>query len=523
MADTALEAALQAERREIEVQPARRDAPMGAVGEAPLPLLLAVLGEFRRRRLDYGYWRSRRRLPVALSGRSDLDLLIARTQQHRACAILLDSGFKHFPDLPHREEPGVSSWLGYDEASGRIVHLHLHFRLVLGPPLLKTYRLPWEAALLRRAEWHPSVPVRVLDAASEALLLAVRASTEASAIDPVALHQRRARRQKFEADRQDLRPRLERASLRALAGEVLAADVADLVADACFSPQPLARQLRLRRGLRRELSAYRVCSPVEAQLRLAARAVLWAAGAINKRFLHMPRPYGRRAPAGGCVAAVVGVDGSGKSTVTAALRAWLGAEIDVMPVYFGTGAGRPGLLLLPFKPLVPLVRRLFPVKPRGASHGRVSDRDPGPLYSLLLAVWAIAAAAEKRMKLRAAYRAAGRGLVVVADRYPQNEDADYSDGPLLPRLRRVPRRLRYAETRIYALAGRLAPDLVLSLEVTPQTAARREPDMDAAVIRTRIAALRRLVFGGARVVPVDAERPLAEVIRSLKKEIWSLL
>jgi hypothetical protein len=64
---------------------------------------------------------------------------------------------------------------------------------------------------------------------------------------------------------------------------------------------------------------------------------------------------------------------------------------------------------------------------------------------------------------------------------------------------------------------------VLKLEVTAETAARREPDMDAEARRQRIEAARRLAFPGARVVRVDAEQPLEEVIRSVKREIWGLL
>src|SRR6266550_3371064 len=80
---------------------------------------------------------------------------------------------------------------------------------------------------------------------------------------------------------------------------------------------------------------------------------------------------GCRAPGGGCVAAVIGVDGSGKSTVVAAIRAWLGQEIDVVPIYFGTGSGRPSLLLWPFKLMVPLITLLLRTKPQGASHGKI--------------------------------------------------------------------------------------------------------------------------------------------------------
>jgi thymidylate kinase len=364
----------------------------------------------------------------------------------------------------------------------------------------------------------------VLDPASEALLLVARAALELRRTDPVTLRHWSATTRKFELDRQGLAARLDRATLRHRAAEAFVdGDLADMLVDALFGRRPLERQRRLRHRIRRELAAHRAYTALEARLRSWTRAVLWAAGGLNKLVLLAPRPWSRRAPGGGCVMAVIGVDGSGKSTVVAAVREWLGPEVDVLPVYFGTGAGRPSLLLLPFKMMVPVFTRLLATKPRGASHGRISDRAPGPLYSLLMMVWATAVAVEKRIKLRAAHRGAGRGLVVVTDRYPQDEDVSYNDGPLLPRLRYAPRWLRRFEARAYALARRLPPDLVLKLEVTPETAGRREPEMDPAVIRRRIEAARRLAFPGAHVVRVDAERPLDEVIRSVKREIWSLL
>ena len=498
-------------------------AGLATPSDGSLSLLRDVLGEFHRQSVSYCYWKSSRRLPAALAGESDLDLLISRSDQHRAQAILLECGLKLFPDVANRLDPAVSSYLGFDEASGRLVHLHLHFRLVLGEPLLKIYRLPWEDTLLDRAQMHPTLRVRVLDPASEALLLAVRGALEPSRIDPVAARHWSATQQKFERDRQDLAVRLDWERLRRRAHEVFSDDLASGVADAVCSLRPTAGRRRLRRRIRQELAPYRAYGGPEARLRGMSRALAWAFGNLNKRFLHLPRPWSRRAPGGGRVVAVVGVDGSGKSTVVANIRDWLGAEVDVMPAYFGTGDGRPSLLLLPLKMLVPVITRLLRTKPRGATHGRVSDRPPGPLYSVLMLVWAAAVAAEKRLKLRAAHRAARRGLVVIADRYPQDEDLGYSDGPLLPRLTRAPRWLRLFEARSYALARRLPPDLVIALEVSPETAARREPAMQAAAVRLRIEGLGRLAFPGARLVRVSAEQPFSEEIRTIKREIWGLL
>jgi hypothetical protein len=508
----------------------KQDAPpkldlIGRSGadNAILPLLLSVLNDFQQQNLSYCYWKSSRRVCRGLTGEGDLDLLVASGDQHRAQAILLARGLKLFPCVATRDHPAILSFLGYDEPSGRIVHLHLHFRLVAGNSLLKNYRLAWEEAILSRAIVHPILPIRMLDPVHEAVLLIVRSCLELRRSDPIVLRDWENAKLKFALDRRELAARIDRASLSSRAAELLDHDLAGMIADAIYGEPTLKDRRRLRRRIQRQFAAHRTYNGFEAGLRSLGRAVIWAAGTFNKRLLWAPRPWSRRAPGGGHVVAVIGVDGSGKSTIVTTVRAWLGQEIDVLPIYFGTGGGRPSLVLWPFKLLVPLITLFLKTKPKGASHGKISDRPPGLLYSLLLTVWAAVVAIEKRIKLSAAHRGASRGLLVVTDRYPQNEIPGFNEGPLMSRLTSVPLWLRRFEARAYSLAHRLPPDLVIKLIVKAETAARREPDMDPAVMRRRIAAVPRLAFPGARVVCVDAEQPLSEVMRAVKREIWRLL
>lgn len=499
----------------------RPDLPRA--GAAPLELLRILLSVLQREAVAYCYWKSSRRLAEVLAGDADLDLLVGKDDQHRAACSLLGCGFKLFPCVAYRDHPAILSFLGYDEPSGRILHVHLHARLVAGERLLKNYRLPWEQAILARAMLHSPSQLRMIDPASEAVLLAVRACLELRRRDPITLLHWQATRRKFALDRESLSARVDRATLRSRAGEFLSDDTAAWLVQAIFDEEKPEPGPRLRRAVARDLAAHRLYNAAEARLRSAGRAVHWFFGGLNKRYFHLPRPWGRRAPGGGCVIAFLGVDGSGKTTVTAAVRSWLGAEIDVMPIYFGTGDGRPSWFLLPLKLTVPLFTRLLQQKPRGSSHGTVSGQAPGALYSLFLTVWSTVLAMEKRSKLRAAHRGAARGLVVVADRYPQDEILSYNDGPLLARLARAPEALRRFEAGAYALARKLPPDLVLKLDAPPELLAIREPTMDRGVIRERVDAVRRLVFPGARVVRVDATQPLADVIRAVKREIWRML
>lgn len=493
------------------------------IDESSLSLILMVLGDFRRQAIRYCYWKSSHRVRPVLAGEGDLDLLVARHDQHRAQAILLSRGYKRFPSVSMRDHPAIDSYLGYDEPSGRLVHLHLHYHIVTGERLLKNYRIPWETEILARAIPHPTWPVNTLDPASEATLLAVRACLELRRLDPVTLRGWRRTVTRFRLDQRQLAGTVDRAQLATRASELLGDKLGPMVADTICDGAPLDKNRVLKSAIRKHFAPYRSYHALEARLRGAARALHWAAGTLNRSFLHLPRPWNRRAPGGGCVVAIVGLDGSGKSTVNANIRAWLGSEIDVMPVYFGTGDGRPSLLLLPFKWMVPILTPLLKKKPQRASHGKITTETPGLLYSLLLIVWAAVVARERRGKLIAAHRGASRGLVVVTDRYPQNEIDGFNDGPLLTHLAWAPLWLRRREAATYALARRLPPDLVIKLKVSAKTVKQREPNMDSTVIEDRIEALPRLTFSSSHVVVINAEQPLADVLAAIKQEIWRIL
>ncbi len=502
--------------------PALQSSPV-AVGAAEAPALslpLTVLDELRRERISCCYWKSSRRIEAVFAGDGDLDLLVAQRDQHRAQAVLLGCGCKRFPSTAMRDHPAIESYLGYDESSGRLIHFHLYFALIVGEPLHKNYRIPWERDLLSRAIPHPTLPIKILDPATEAVLLMVRVCLELRRLDPIVLRDRRAKLAGFALDHKRLAAMVGRGQIAVRAAELLGERVGLMLADAFSREAAFARGRGPWRAVRRQLAPFRTYNTLEARARALARAAQWAAGGLNKSVLHLPRPWNRRAPGGGQVIAIIGIDGCGKTTVNSHVRAWLDGEVDVMPLYFGTGGGRPSLLLRPFKLMLPLATRLLKTRPKGSSHGTISNAAPGALYSVLLMVWATVVAREKHSKLLAAHRGARRGLVVITDRYPQSQIGKFNDGPLLTRLAWAPKWLRRREAHVYELAERLPPDLVIKLIVTPDTAARREPTMDLAVIRERIAVIPQLRFSGARVVSVDAEQPLADVIAAVKREIW---
>ncbi len=495
--------------------------PAGGPGLAPAPYV-RLFEAFARDGVAWCGWKSPRRLPDAFAGRADLDLLIARADRHKAARILTDCGFKLAPDAPGRADAAAASFLGFDPLTGALMHVHAHFRLILGPPLSKNDRLPCEAGFLARCRELPDSGFRTLSDPDAALLLFVRAQCERSLLDPVHMRRRVAIEEKFRQDFVGLAP-LDEEALRRSAAEIFDDELAKEIARVIVEGDPLAPSAGLRRKVARALAPYRLCGGFEAPLRRAWRTTMFLFGAFNRRYLQTPRLWGRQAPGGGAVIAFVGVDGSGKSTATNNVRDWLGAEIDVIKIYFGTGDGAPSLLLAPIKFLAEAFARVVKTRPKGASHGRISDKPPGVAYSVLFALWAVAVALDKKHKLTVIQRGLRRGFVVVTDRYPQNEIEGFNEGPLLHRLPRAPAWLRRFEGAIYERARKTPPDLVLKLHVGPETVARREPEMSRPLIDRRVENVKRLRFAGAKIIDIDATAPLDQVTDAVKRAVWETI
>jgi hypothetical protein len=502
------------------------DAEASESEHPPLAALRALLAAFDAAGVPHCHFKSNQHLAAALSGETDLDLLVARSAGRTAQAVLAAEGLKRFDAGVGTGYPAVEDWLGFDDATGRMLHLHVHYALPVGELHLKSYALPLADALLETRVRDAETGVWTSEPNHELLLLLVRYALKARGRDRLgALTGQRHFRGGALREYEWLAARTDRAAVRALAERELGADVATRVAPLLERAPDLAGLLALRRVLRRRLAPHRTWSAPEAALRR-----LWREGVqrvtrrLRRRGVNLPRTFRRRNPLGGVVIAFVGCDGAGKSTVLAEMRSWLGWKLDVYPIYFGSGDGPASALRQPLRWVRALQRRARPPRPPEQRSRVLAPRPP----SLGKAVWALVLAREKAGRLRAAERARQRGLVVVCDRFPQSQVLGFNDGPLLspwldhPSL--VRRRLAEWELGVYRSASRLAPDLALKLDISPTVAISRKPDMALEECARRRAAVAALDWGPrCEHLVIDAEQPLEKVLLEVKRAIWARL
>ena len=157
-------------------RPSANMPPPVAVSPSSLALVSSLFKRLNEASVAYCHWKSNEHLAAAAAGLTDLDVLIDRNHQLELQRILQALGFKRFATPPLRAYPAVEDYIGLDQSTGRLAHLHLHYELTLGERYLKGYRLPWEARILATRRLDREHNIYVADPAIELLLLFVRSA-----------------------------------------------------------------------------------------------------------------------------------------------------------------------------------------------------------------------------------------------------------------------------------------------------------------------------------------------------------
>jgi thymidylate kinase len=464
-----------------------------------LPLLVGLAEALEARGLAYCQWKGNWKRERWGRGQGDLDLLVDPASAAPFRSLLCDSGFKPALPLPERQISGIESYFGFDGQQRRLVHLHVHYRLILGAYWTMRFRIPVERQLLASAV--PGVVLRVPAGEFELLLFVLRL---------VLRYRLRNMRtgapdwlQEIQPELDFLEARAERAELhRALAQHLPCVEVAFF--DRCLrSLRPGAsgwERVVVARALRRRLGAHAERPPLWAWMFTVARE-------RAPVLAHHPRPpAGMRLPTGGTVIALLGADGAGKSTCARELHAWLSRHFATSAAHLGRPPRSAATLVV------------------GGALKLCRGAAPGSGACSALEMLRYVCTARDRYHLYTGVRRfASAGGIAVCERYPVAQNR-LLVGPGIGRmLGGRPRpglaeRLRDLEAAYYRRM--LPPDVLIVLRIEPELAVRRKPEEPAAYVRDRARIMWDADWTGTRAHIVDAGRPLAEVLAEIMAIAW---
>ncbi|PXA87590.1 hypothetical protein DMC47_31720 [Nostoc sp. 3335mG] len=217
------------------------------------------------------------------------------------------------------------------------------------------------------------------------------------------------------------------------------------------------------------------------------------------------------------VVAIVGCDGTGKTTLVKDLVARMKAKRPTERRYMGLVSGETGDKIkdLPF--IGVRLERHLAKKVRRAQD--MEKKLPGTFSAIvmyLFSLWRV-------RQLKRLMRTAQSGVLVIADRYPQADVPGFHyDGPGLSVERtsnRFVRALAAREQKLYDWMTKQHPSLVIRLTIDADTAFARKPDHPIEELRDKIETMPKIGYDGARIREIDARMPYPQVLDAALRAI----
>lgn len=217
------------------------------------------------------------------------------------------------------------------------------------------------------------------------------------------------------------------------------------------------------------------------------------------------------------IIAVIGSDGSGKSTVCEHLINCVQKYGPAVRIHLGKQAGNVERAVVK----LPLMGKALN---KTIKHNKVKSAKklPGPVPALVIMSFVF----RRLLRFRRMLACHRRGLIVLADRYPQIQIPGAYDGTVFPANvtgSRFVLWLAGLERSSFSWMANHKPDLVIKLNVDLDVACARKPDHRREALAKKIAVTPQLTFDGSQLVDIDANKPLDEVLIDAEKAITSFM
>jgi thymidylate kinase len=496
--------------------------PGGGIPEKPtLNLIRELCRALSEERIAYCHWKSNNALDRSASGDNDLDLLVSRADAQGFGRILNRLDFKQAVAPIDRSVPGILDYYGYDKLADRMVHVHVHYQLIVGHDMNKNYHLPIETPYLDSVVQDDLF--RVPAPEFELIVFVIRMVLKHLTWETILI---RNGKLSFE-ERQELSYLLARSDMNQV-NRILQKHLPYLGTDLferCLQALKLNASLWTRISVGREL-----LKALKAQARRDRLQDIWlklwrrVTWGIQRRVYK--RVSKRRLANGGATIVIAGGDGAGKSTAIDGLYDWLSNDFEVSKLHMGKpmwswttkivrailGLGR----MLGFYPFVSESSVLYASKP---------DTRLGLAYYSLL-IRQLCRSRDRLLAYVRARRLAMNGGIVLCDRFPLSQ-INLMDGPIIRQLVDpkdtnwlVDYMIRLEEKNYQSFVW---PELLIVLKLDPQVAVQRKTDEDGDYVRARSQLIWSFDWQQTPAYVIDASLRREDVLATLKSHIWSML
>jgi thymidylate kinase len=459
-------------------------------------LVFTILNE---EKIRYCHWKSNANLSESFQSKTDFDLLIDDRDADKFYHCMNSLGLKRRYSSPDKVYPGIEDYLGFDEVSGKIFHLHVHFKLIIGKKYQKNYHMPFEDLVLSTSVYDEHYPIRIIQFELELLLLIIRS------ILKVDWGMRMFAKNIIGKSLFPLNIHKEFAFLRGKSNQEIFYEYAGQL-----FPEMLDVFKKMYHGEIGTLSYRQVLKFHKKIIRTLKPFQLFSKRALKSE-LKIKRLASRNArnwlSSGGVSVAFVGVDGSGKSSTVSHIGKWLGWKLSVKTAYMG----------LPKNDNLIEMLDVFT---------NITNKLKLPFLKEHITLFKWVLVARLRHKIyRNSEMLKNQGRIVIFDRFPLKEFWDMNepmDGP------RIQNSCRWAKTERTFYHNLKYPDYIFILQVNEEESINRKKEHLNAkkrhLIKEKIKAVDKLVKTKSdRLIIMDTLKGQEQTLLEIKRKLWELL
>ena len=220
--------------------------------------------------------------------------------------------------------------------------------------------------------------------------------------------------------------------------------------------------------------------------------------------------------------AIVGCDGSGKSTVSEELLVWLKSYGPAATSHLGKQQGNTGRSISNLPVAGKFLGSFIERKASTVRKSRTVNKAPDTFPAIVIYAFTL----KRLQRFRRMLALRDKGLIIIADRFPQLDlpgTSDSTDMSVTAQGNRFVSWLAQREQAAFEWMTSYQPDLVIRLNVDIDTAFARKPDHSREGLERKIKNIPQLTFNGAPIADIDATQPLAEVVAAAKAAVTQTL
>jgi len=502
-------------------------------------IIKSICHKFEERNIKYCHFKSNQHLDESFNGDTDFDILIDHNKKTEVDIVLSQFDCKRFTPVGIGIYPGVEDWYAFDPVTGKMFHIHLHYQLATGKQYVKEYILPWNEIVLNNAVKDEKYNIYISHPNVEIILLITRMIVKSKLRDSIkakiGLYNTHS---SLQTEYEYLKNKIDIEDLNNYLSSMYSPKEAILLLEIINNNIITSQNFKkLSKIVRKSFRDDKRMGSLKA-FSLANFYKLFRIYRRIERKLGKFNMFRKATVSGGKIICFIGVDGSGKSTLTTEINRWLRkGKVENTKVYMGSGDGKKSL----FPKIIGTMRKkqqkrknmktqsLGDNKPKKENISILFTKDPLKYiknYIKALEMYSIAKSNRKKIIKMHAYRL--NGGVSIVDRYPQLEQVGINDGLKLKEYAdklnsKILRRLAIREKNILQIVNDIYPDFVFRLNISAEVSLQRKPDenTDYDYFNKKAQLVKALKYSNSVLYDIDAEKDYDKVLLEIKKIIWN--